>query len=84
MDEMSFSYVELSEETKTLLFIDEQYQGNGYGLAAAKLVLDNMKHDGKYNKVILCYIEGNIAAKSLYEKLGFMETERDEALIPLS
>ncbi len=84
MDEMSFSYVELSEETKTLLFIDEQYQGNGYGLAAAKLVLDNMKHDGKYNKVILCYIEGNIAAKCLYEKLGFMETERDEALIPLS
>ena len=60
------------------LFIDEQYQGNGYGLAAAELVLDNMKHDNKYNKVILCYIEENNAAKCLYKKLGFTETGRDE------
>ena len=60
------------------LFIDERYQGNGYGLAAAELVLDNMKHDNKYHKVILCYIEGNNAAKCLYEKLGFTETGRDE------
>lgn len=60
------------------LFIDERFQGNGYGKAAAKLVLDAMKKDEKYNKVILCYIEGNDAAKKLYEGLGFVETERDE------
>ena len=60
------------------LFIDEKFQGYGYGKAAAKLVLDAMKKDGKYSKVILCYIEGNNAAKRLYEGFGFVETERDE------
>lgn len=59
------------------LFIDERYQGNGYGLAATNLVLELMKHDGKYKKVILCYIEGNEAAKRLYEKVGFREADRD-------
>ena len=55
-------------------FIDERYQGHGYGMAAAKLALNEMKRDGRYDKVILCYMEGNNAAKSLYEKLGFVET----------
>jgi len=60
------------------LFIDEKFQGRGYGKAATKLVLDNMKNDGKYSRVILCYIEGNDAAKNLYEGFGFTEIERDE------
>ena len=37
-----------------------------------------MKADGKYSKVVLCYIQGNQAAKHLYEKIGFAETGRDE------
>ena len=61
------------------LFIDERYQGNGFGIEAARQILEMMKSDGKYDKVILCYIEGNDAAKSMYEKLGFHLTdERDE------
>lgn len=59
------------------LFIDEQYQGRGYGKAATQLVLDAMKQDGKYGKVALCYVEGNDVAKRMYEKFGFVETERD-------
>lgn len=55
------------------LFIDERYQRQGYGRAATQLVLDRMKKDGKYQKVCLCYIEGNEAAKHLYESLGFRE-----------
>lgn len=59
-------------------FIDERYQHKGFGLLAAKLIIDTMKADGKYNKVVLCFIEGNIAAKKMYEKLGFILTgERD-------
>ena len=42
------------------------------------MVLDAMKADGKYNKVVLCYLEGNEAAKHLYEKFGFVETDHDE------
>ena len=60
------------------IFIDERYQRKGYGKAATKLVLDAMKQDGKYSKAILCYIEGNNAAKDLYESFGFVEIDRDE------
>ena len=60
------------------LFIDERYQGKGYGKASTKLVLDAMKQDGKYCNAILCYIEGNSAAQNLYESFGFVEIDRDE------
>ena len=60
------------------IFIDERYQGRGYGKAATRLVLDALKQDGKYNKVDLCYIEGNDAAMKLYEQFGFVEIDRDE------
>ena len=60
------------------IFIDERYQGRGYGRAATQLILDAMKQDGKYNKVDLCYIEGNDAAKKLYQSFGFIEIDRDE------
>ncbi len=49
-----------------------------FGKTAAKLVLDEMKKDGKYKKVALCYVEGATVAKKLYEDLGFSETGRDE------
>lgn len=60
------------------ILIDKRFQGKGYGTAATKLVLDRMKEDGKYHKVVLCYIEGNDAAKKLYERFGFIEIDRDE------
>ena len=61
------------------IFIDERYQGKGFGIEAAQQILDIMKSDGKYDKVVLCYIDGNAAAKNMYEKLGFYLTgEQDE------
>lgn len=60
------------------IFIDERYQGKGYGKAATKLVLNEMKKDGKYSKAVLCYIDGNDTAKMLYESFGFVEIDRDE------
>ena len=72
-DEPQFNAYIFSE-----FFIDAQYQGKGYGEEAARTVLDAMKADGKYSKVVLCYIQGNQAAKYLYEKIGFTETGRDE------
>ena len=60
------------------LFIDERYQGNGYGMDAAKCVLEEMRRDGKYKKVVLCCIAGNDATFSMYAKCGFHLTgERD-------
>lgn len=66
------------------LFIDERYQGKGFGSEAARQILEFMKSDGKYDKVILCYIEGNEAAKKMYEKLGFYLTgacDKDEIIM---
>ena len=60
------------------MFIDERYQGRGYGKAAVRAILEALKADGRYDKVVLCYIEGNEAAKRLYEPFGFTETGRDE------
>lgn len=59
------------------LFIDARYQGKGHGKAALALIFDRMRADGKYKKVCLCYIEGNTAAKTLYEQFGFQQTDRD-------
>lgn len=59
------------------LFIDERYQGRGYGRAAVAAVLETMKRDGKYSRVDVCYIDGNVAAKKLYESFGFAEIDRD-------
>ena len=55
-------------------FIDQRYQRKGYGLNAAQTILDEMIADGKYDRVVLCYIDGNDAAKRMYEKLGFRHT----------
>ncbi|MBR6791260.1 MAG: GNAT family N-acetyltransferase [Oscillospiraceae bacterium] len=58
-------------------FIDARYQRKGYGRTAVRAILELMKADGKYQKVVLCYIEGNDAARRLYESFGFRETDRD-------
>ncbi len=55
------------------LFIDKRYQGKGYGKAAVGLVLDAMRDEGKYQKVSMCYVEGNDASGKLFEQFGFVE-----------
>ena len=55
-------------------FIDQRYQGQGFGLEAARQILRRMEEDSSRDKVYLCYIDGDTAAKKLYEKLGFRET----------
>ena len=67
-------YPELESYELNQFFIDERYQGQGYGKAATKLVLDEMRKEGKYHRVVLWYMEGNCAAKTLFEHIGFFET----------
>ncbi len=56
------------------LLIDARYQGRGYGTETVKQILAMMEADGKYDKVTLCYVEGNDDARRLYEKFGFVQT----------
>ena len=79
-----YDFDELNAYDFSQLFIDERYQGNGFGIEAARQILEIMKNDGRYDKVILCYIDGNEAAKKLYEKLGFHltgECDEDEIVM---
>ena len=55
-------------------FIDKRYQGNGFGYEASGRILQMMKADGRFEKVVLCYVDGDVAAERLYEKLGFQRT----------
>ncbi len=69
------------------LFIDQRYQGNGYGKEAAKLIIEKMQAERKFEKICLCYIDGNMAARMLYESLGFYHTgdvDEDEILMELA
>ena len=67
---------ELDAHEFNQFFIDQRFQERGLGLAGAKLLLEEMRREGKYQKVILCCIQGNAAARGLYEKLGFAHTGR--------
>ncbi len=68
------------------LFIDKRYQHHGYGKAAVQLVLDEMRQEGKYRKVTMCYVEGNEASRRLFEQFGFVEVSHpwDEIFMELS
>ena len=68
------------------LLIDRRHQRRGFGLQAARLALDEMRADGRYQKVCLCYVEGDEPARMLYEKLGFRHTgeaDGDEVVMAL-
>ena len=70
-------YYDVDEESEynfSQFFIDQRYQRNGYGYEAASMILQMMKDDGRYDKAVLCYIDGDDAARELYEKLGFRHT----------
>ena len=67
---------ELHAYNLSQLFIDARYQGRGYGTEAVRLLLQRLKTDGKFEKVVLCYVDGDEAAQRLYEALGFRPPAR--------
>ncbi len=54
------------------LMIDKQYQGRGYGEAAVKLSIEEMRQL-ETTEIRTMYMPGNIRAQKLYTKLGFEE-----------
>lgn len=77
---------ELAAYDFSQIFIDEHFQGKGYGKEATKMLIERMRKEKKYNRIVLCYIEGNVIAKSMYESLGFKhtgESDEDEIIMEL-
>ena len=68
-------------------FIDQRWQRQGYGYAAMRLALDEMRRDGRYREATLCYVDGDEAARRLYIKCGFVptgEADGDEIIMRLT
>jgi diamine N-acetyltransferase len=59
--------------------IDERFQGKGYGKETLSTFIEDRKKESKYNKILLCCIEGDMAAEALYKSFGFVIIDRDEA-----
>ena len=68
---------DISAYDMSQLFIDERFQGRGYGKAAMQLCLEEMRSAARFDKVALCYVQGAETARCMYEKLGFVEMDRD-------
>lgn len=60
-------------------FIDHRFQRRGYGKAAVRLLLDQLRRESRFSNVYLCYCAGNEEAKNLYLQLGFRHTGEEEA-----
>ena len=58
--------------------IDRAHQGQGYGKAALREVLDEIIGLGHISHVSICYEPGNVAARHLYRAAGFVEEGLDE------
>ena len=58
------------------LMIDKNHQGKGYGKAALKCILSEIKKDKSHNKVYLSFAPENEAAKKMYEEFGFVSDNR--------
>ena len=54
--------------------IDQRHQGKGYGSAALKLILDELRKEAHYDHVELCVKKDDIEAIQLYEKHGFVDS----------
>ncbi len=81
-----YDWPEAGQYVFSQLFIDWRHQRRGLGLQAARLALDEMRADGRFQKVCLCYVEGDESARRLYETLGFRptgETDGDEIVMIL-
>jgi diamine N-acetyltransferase len=44
--------------------IDWRYQGSSYGKQVVKLLINMIKSEDKYSKIILCYIDGDEIIKN--------------------
>ena len=54
--------------------IDGRFQGKGSGTAALRLILEELKEEGRFDHVELCVKKDAAAAIRVYEKLGFSDS----------
>jgi diamine N-acetyltransferase len=58
--------------------IDHREQGKGYGKAALRILLDEIRALGYVRTVFVLYMPENDGARRLYHSVGFVDKELDE------
>lgn len=75
---VGFMMLDEDLEERSLMFwrilFPEEHRNKGYGTEAIKKVIALAKESGKYDFLTLDYVQGNEAAKHVYEKIGFKPT----------
>ena len=54
--------------------VGRQYQNRGYGTEALRLILEELRKEGRWGQVELCVKKADTEAIRLYEKLGFTDS----------
>ena len=62
--------------------IDGRYQGRGYGTAALRLILEELRKENRYDHVELCVRKDAASAIHVYEKLGFSDSGYIDESVP--
>lgn len=57
--------------------IDRRHQGNGYGEAGIRQIIQQIALEPDGDEILICYQKTNRIAQSLYAKIGFIEQETD-------
>lgn len=68
------------------ILVDQAVQGRGYGRRAVREAVSMLNREHGYRHFALSYQPANLAARHLYQKLGFIETtewEDDEVVARL-
>lgn len=60
------------------LMVDRHYQGRGIGYGAMQCVLDEIRANGPFERILICYVPTNQVARDFYSSLGFQETGQSE------
>ena len=79
-DEKLIGFAMLREYEKESYFlwnyaIDYRYQNKGYGTKALKELIHLLIDKYGINEMVTTYLWGNLHAKHVYEKVGFVETD---------
>lgn len=54
--------------------IDQRFQNKGYGTEALRLILSQLRKEGRYARVEVCVNKEDMPALKMYRKLGFSDT----------
>ncbi|MEQ6887433.1 GNAT family N-acetyltransferase [Halomonas sp. CS7] len=61
------------------LMVDRHHQGRGIGHRALRCVLDEIRAQGPFERILICYVPTNQVARDFYAGLGFQEIGLSEA-----